>query len=88
MTKQEIKETIQDEIELGRREFRAARAELYREQSMYGGDGPWNDYGEDYVKPDPAWVKKRQHEQAIARAIEMRDSRVQSCLAHGNYCWF
>ena len=50
MTKQEIKETVQDEIELERREFHAARAELYREQSMHGGDGPWNDYGGDYEK--------------------------------------
>ena len=87
MTKKEIEETVQDEIELERREFRAARAELYREQSMHGGDGPWNDYGGDYEKADPAWVENRQHEQAIACAVEMRDSRVQSCLA-GNHCWF
>lgn len=47
MTKQEIKEVVADEIELDRREQQAARQDSYREFSMHGGDGPWNNYGGD-----------------------------------------
>lgn len=47
MIQQEIKETVQDEIELERRERETVRQEFYREFSMHGGDGPWNNYGGD-----------------------------------------
>ncbi len=47
MTKKGIKQTVQDEIALEKVDIQAARTEFYREFSMHGGDGPWNNYGEN-----------------------------------------
>jgi len=56
MTKKEIRQTVQDEIALEKAEFQAARAEFYHEFSMHGGDGPWNNYGED--EPQEKYVPR------------------------------
>ncbi len=58
MKNKDIKEIVADEIAMDRTDRRAARQEFYREQSMHGGDGIWNNYGGDVEDGDSAYIPK------------------------------
>jgi hypothetical protein len=49
MTKQEIKELVEDEIAMEKHDELMMQREISLQkwpEQLYGGDGPWNNYGE------------------------------------------
>jgi hypothetical protein len=53
MNRIEIKQAIQDRIEAENAPLTPSERYMLYPESQYGGDGPWNNYGEGEGEPEP-----------------------------------